>query len=160
MKQQLQQQFQQWWGGLQQREQHLVLVCAIAIGVFLFYYLIWQPVHQSKVRNQQALHQAEQQLDWLNSVLPQLQQSSGSVERSSGSLSQVLTTSARQHGIRVSRMQPQNQQMQLVLDDVAFEQLVRWLHALHYQHGLSLVNLDVSAANQPGMVQVRRILVE
>ncbi|MDP4530352.1 type II secretion system protein M [Alkalimonas delamerensis] len=160
MKQQLQQQVQQWWGGLQPREQSLVLLCAIAIGVFLFYYLIWQPVHQSKARNQQALMQAEQQLDWLHSVLPQLQQAGTGVERSSGSLSQVLTTSARQHGIRVSRMQPQNQQMQLVLDDVAFESLVRWLHALHYQHGLQLVNLDVSAASQPGVVQVRRILVE
>ncbi|WP_228613749.1 type II secretion system protein GspM [Alkalimonas sp.] len=160
MKQQLEQQFQQWWGGLQQREQHLVLICAIALLVFVFYYLIWQPVHQSKARNQQALQQAEQQLDWLNSVLPQLQQAGSSVERSSGSLSQVLTTSARQHGIRVSRMQPQNQQMQLVLDDVRFEQLVSWLHALHYQHGLQLVSLDVSAANQPGIVQVRRILVE
>ncbi|MCH8537046.1 MAG: type II secretion system protein M [Alkalimonas sp.] len=156
----MKQQFEQWWLSLQQREQRLVLVCAVAVAIFLFYWLIWQPVHQAKATNQRALQQAEQQLDWLHSVLPQLQQSGVSIERSSGSLSQILTTSARQYGIRVNRMQPQNEQMQLVLDDVAFEQLLRWLHDLHYQHGLRLVNLDVSLSNQPGIVQVRRILVE
>lgn len=156
----MKQQLNQWWQSLQQREQRLVLVCGIAIAVFLFYWLIWQPVHQVKASNQRALQQAEQQLLWLHSVLPQLQQSGVSVERSSGSLSQILTNSARQYGIRVNRMQPQNEQMQLVLDDVAFEQLLRWLHDLHYQHGLRLVNLDVSLSNQPGIVQVRRILVE
>lgn len=156
----MKQQFNQWWQSLQQREQRLVLACAIAIAIFLFYFLIWQPVHQSKAVNQRALQQAEQQLAWLHSVLPQLQQSGVSRERTSGSLSQIVTSSARQYGIRVNRMQPQNEQMQLVLDDVPFDQLIRWLHDLHYQHGLRLVNLDVSLSNQPGIVQVRRILVE
>lgn len=156
----MKQQVHQWWQSLQQREQRLVLICAVVISLFLFYWVVWQPVHQSKALNERALQQAEQQLVWLHSVLPQLQQSGVSIERTSGSLSQILTSSARQHGIRVSRMQPQNEQMQLVLDDVPFEQLIRWLHDLHYQHGLRLVNLDVSLSNQPGIVQVRRILVE
>lgn len=156
----MKQQVHQWWQSLQQREQRLVLICAVVISLFLFYWVVWQPVHQSKALNERALQQAEQQLVWLHSVLPQLQQSGVSIERTSGSLSQILTSSARQHGIRVSRMQPQNEQMQLVLDDVPFEKLIQWLHDLHYQHGLRLVNLDVSLSNQPGIVQVRRILVE
>jgi len=57
-------------------------------------------------------------------------------------------------------MQPQNEQLTLVLEDISFEQLLGWLHTLQYQHGVKLVNLDIATADKPGIVRVRRMVVE
>ena len=77
-----------------------------------------------------------------------------------GSLTDLISSSARTHKIQVSRMQPQNDQMQVMLNDISFDQLLTWLHALQYQHGVKLVSLDIATAEKPGMVRVRRMVVE
>ena len=47
-----------------------------------------------------------------------------------------------------------------MLNDISFDQLLAWLHELQYQHNVSVVQLDLAAADAPGMVRVRRLLVE
>lgn len=158
MKQQ-QEQLVQWWHSLQQREQRLVLVAAAVMLLGLFYWALWQPLHQAKTQQQQQLDNAVQQLNQLQSLLPQLTAST-EVSRSGGSVAQIISNSARSNGIQVSRMQPQNEQLTLVLEDVSFEALLTWLHALQYQHGVKLVSLDLATADKAGMVRVRRMVVE
>ena len=99
------------------------------------------------------------QLNQLQTMLPQLTAVT-EVSRSGGSVAQIISNSARSSGIRVSRMQPQNEQLTLVLEDVSFETLLTWLHALQYQHGIKLVSLDLATADKAGMVRVRRMVVE
>jgi general secretion pathway protein M len=156
----MKQQFLAWWTSLQQREQKLVAGMAIVLLIGVFYWLLWQPLHQANVAQQQKVQLAQRQLTELQQLLPQLQAAGSSTDRSGGSLAQIISNSARTAAISVSRMQPQNEQLTLVLEDVSFDQLLAWLHTLHYQHGVSLVNLDVAAAEQPGIVRVRRMVVE
>ena len=149
-----------WWSGLQQREQQLVLVAGAAVMIGAFYWLLWQPLHQARAQQQQNLQLAKQQLTMLQQAIPQLQAAGNEGVKRSGSLSQVISSSARSEGIKVSRMQPQNDQLSLVLEDVSFDKLLSWLHALQYQHGVKLVNLDLATADKSGIVRVRRIVVE
>ncbi|MDP5135152.1 type II secretion system protein M [Rheinheimera baltica] len=156
----MKQQIISWWSGLQQREQQLVAIAAAVVTIGMFYWLIWQPLHQSKVTQQQNVQLAQRQLSQLQQELPQLHAAGSATIQRSGSLSQVVSTSARNFGINVSRMQPQNEQLTLVLDDMRFDQLLGWLHALQYQHGVKLQNLDIATADDPGIVRVRRMVVE
>lgn len=149
-----------WWSGLQQREQQLVLVAGAAVMIGAFYWLLWLPLHQARAQQQQNLQLAKQQLTMLQQAIPQLQAAGSEGVKRSGSLSQVISSSARSEGIKVSRMQPQNDQLSLVLEDVSFDKLLSWLHALQYQHGVKLVNLDLATADKSGIVRVRRIVVE
>ena len=57
-------------------------------------------------------------------------------------------------------MQPQNDQLQLVLEDVPFEQLLRWLAQLQNNNGVKLVSLDVANTDSSGIVRVRRMVIE
>ncbi|MDX3772728.1 type II secretion system protein GspM [Chromatiaceae bacterium AAb-1] len=155
----MKQQLLGWWYGLQVREQQLVMLASAVLAAGVFYWLVWQPVHQQHQRQQQALLQAQQQLHQLQQALPQLRQA-GSATRTGGSLAQIISNSARTHGIQVSRMQPQNEQLQLVLEDVSFEQLLQWLYQLQYQHGVNLINLDLSESGKSGIVRVRRMVIE
>lgn len=156
----MKQQFLSWWTGLQQREQKLVAGAAVVVVVGLFYWLLWQPLHQAKQTQQQKLQSAQHQLSQLQQLMPQLKAAGAAPARTGGSLAQIISNSARSGGIKVSRMQPQNEQLTLVLEDVSFEQLLSWLHALQYQHGVTLVNVDLATADKPGIVRVRRMVVE
>ena len=62
--------------------------------------------------------------------------------------------------IKVSRMQPKDEQLDLMLDDVPFEQLLRWLQLLQGEHGVRLVQLEVIDTDMPGVVRVRRLVLE
>lgn len=148
-----------WWQGLAQREQQLLLLCVPVLLLGAFYWLLWQPLHQAQARNAVAIQQVQQQLQALQKAAPLLQ-GAAVTARSGGSLSQIISTSARSFNIRVSRMQPQNEQLQLVLEDVAFEQLLPWLHQLYYQNGVRLVQVDVAATDKAGIVRVRRMVIE
>jgi general secretion pathway protein M len=57
-------------------------------------------------------------------------------------------------------MQPQNDQLQLSLEDVPFEQLLRWLTELQSKHGVQLLQLDIAVSEVPGTVRVRRLVLE
>lgn len=149
-----------WWYGLAAREQKLLLVAGPLLLLGLFYWGLWQPLHQAKQRSASALQQFEQQLLAFQQARPLLQQAAAGPERTGGSLAQIVSNSARSFNIRVSRMQPQNEQLQLVLEDLPFEQLLPWLHQLQYQNSVRLVNLDVAATDRPGVVRVRRMVIE
>ncbi|MDX1539305.1 type II secretion system protein M [Arsukibacterium sp.] len=156
----MKQQLQNWWGGLAAREQRLVSVAAVVLGVGALYWLIWQPIQQGHASKQAALNQAQLQLAKLQQALPQLQQAASSQSRVGGSLAQIVSNSSRTYNIQVSRMQPQNEQLQLVLEDVPFEQLLRWLAQLQSANGVRLVSLDVANTDRSGIVRVRRMVIE
>ena len=148
-----------WWASLQQREQRLVSMAGVVLVIGAFYWLLWQPLHQSRLTQQQAAQNARAQLIWLQAQLPKLS-SEGSAVRTSASLNEVVSQTSRSFQVQVNRMQPQNEQLQLSLEDLAFDQLLRWLHELQYQHGIRLVQLDIATTDKPGQVRVRRMLIE
>ena len=148
-----------WWASLQPREQRLVSMAGVAFIIGAFYWLLWQPLHQSRSTQQQAAENARAQLIWLQTQLPKLSQQSGAV-RTSASLTEVVSQTSRKFQVQVSRMQPQNDQLQLSLEDLPFDQLLRWLHELQYQQGVTLVQLDIARSDVPGQVRVRRMVLE
>lgn len=156
----MKQQILNWWAGLAIREQRLVSIAAVVLSIGALYWFIWQPLQQGHASKQAALTQAQLQLAKLQQALPQLQQAGASQGRVGGSLAQIVSNSSRSYNIRVSRMQPQNDQLQLVLEDVPFEQLLRWLAQLQSTNGVKLVSLDVANTDSSGIVRVRRMVIE
>ena len=150
--------FQTWWLSLQPREQQVLKIAGIVLAVGLFYSLIWQPIQQARKDSEVRAKAAVEQLAWLQAKLPLLSQTNQVA--SSGSLNDVVAQTAPRFQVKVSRMQPQNEQLQVSLEDVAFEQLLRWLTELQSKHGVSLVQLDIAASEVPGTVRVRRLVLE
>jgi general secretion pathway protein M len=65
----------------------------------------------------------------------------------------VLTSSAESLGLRISRLQPNSRGgVQLRMESVAFDALLRWLHGLEEQQGLLLEEVSVSQSGAPGIV--------
>jgi general secretion pathway protein M len=147
-----------WWNGLQRREQQLLSALGVVGGIGLFYALIWAPLHQARDSQQLAARAAAEQLVWLKGKMPQLAAAPSAA--TTGSLSDKVSQTSRQFQINVSRMQPKDEQLDLMLEDVSFEQLLRWLQLLQTDHGVQLVQLEVSDTDVSGVVRVRRLVLE
>lgn len=147
-----------WWQQLNMREQRLVMAMSAVIGVFVLYGLIWQPLNESiattktKVERQQAL------LAWVEESTQLYQQAKRNGGKSTGaSLSSIVNRTSRANNITITRMQPQGDDLQVWIDEISFNQLLSWLEQLATRDNLQVKNIDLSLADQQGVVRVRRL---
>ena len=54
-------------------------------------------------------------------------------------------------------MQPQGDELQVWIDEISFNQLLTWLEQLASREGLRVKNIDLSLADEQGVVRVRRL---
>lgn len=144
---------------LSEREQRLVLLVAAFMAILLFYLLVWSPLNQSIQRNQTAIENQKELLSWVqqhaNRII-QLKQSGGSAAGFSGSLTQAVNLSANQNDIMITRMQPQNDQLQVWVDEADFNNVLNWLEAIEGQ-GIVIMDADFSQTSTPGQIRIRRL---
>jgi general secretion pathway protein M len=148
-----------WWQQLNGREQQLVLAMTVAVGFFVFYSVIWQPLNKSLADAQNKLTRQQQLLSWVqeNTALYQQQKKSVGKSSFSGSISSVANSSARKFKLSVTRMQPQGEDLQVWIDSTPFTQLLFWLEHLANNEGLQVKAIDLSQGNTVGEVKVRRL---
>jgi general secretion pathway protein M len=143
------------WQQLQPQEKQLVLITAVIVGVYLFWLLIWQPLNQNIESTSKKIAKEQELLTWVATQTARFEQSKqGTVFR--GSLTAAVNQSAKQQGIVVSRMQPQQEMLQVWVEDIAFDKLLNWLSQLN-QQGIQVVNIDIQQTDVPGVVQVKRL---
>jgi general secretion pathway protein M len=147
-----------WFLQLSERERVLVLAASAVSIVVLFYYLVWSPLHQAVDRQTSALVNDEKLLVWVKeqSSRAQMLNSAGQITRYTGSLTQLVNQTTRAANISVSRLQPQDEELQVWIDQVPFNALMLWLADLE-QRGVVILQSDFSETNEDGLVQVRRL---
>ncbi|MCG9712603.1 type II secretion system protein M [Shewanella insulae] len=148
-----------WWNGLVLREQQLVAACAIVLVLGIFYWGIWTPISQAEEDARRNLTAQESTLNYVKQTANKIAglKQSGGKKGFSGSLSAVVTQSAKSYGLEITRMQPQGNKIQVWMDEVPFDSLLDYLSDLVQQKGLSLENVDLADGETEGFVKVRRI---
>ncbi|MGY3944929.1 GspM family type II secretion system protein ExeM [Aeromonas tecta] len=152
---------QGWWHGISTREQRLVAVGGSILLIGLCYWLIWQPVANRIAERERQVANQQQTLAWLKEkgqeVLA-LQGNSGRQIDTSGTLDGVVNRTAFNQKIKIARLQPQGQELQVWIDTVPFDDLLLWLATLSDQHGVQVQIIEVARENlAPGLVKVRRL---
>ena len=147
-----------WWQQLNEREQILVSVMGSLIGIFLLYSLIWQPLNENLIKAQKKLVRQQALLIWVNENTQRFQQlNKNGTSSSKGSLSSTVNRTSRERQITVTRMQPQGDDLQVWIDEVAFKNLLKWLEDLSLNEGLQVKGIDLSQSDEEGVVRVRRL---
>lgn len=144
---------------LSEREQKLLFIAGIAIFVALFYFLIWAPLANGVDTARTQLHSQQQLLDWVEDKALQarrLRQTSSTSSGFTGSLTQTVNQSTSQFGIPVSRLQPQDDELQVWVDEAPFDSVLEWLKALENQ-GIVILQVDIAEAGAPGLIKIRRL---
>ncbi len=150
----------QWFENLSDREKQLVIGAGIVFAIGLFFQLIWGPVNSRLDKAELAAKNKQTTLEWVNEKLTEYKQAKGNQKNvASGSLSQIVNSAARRANISLARMQPQGDTLQVQIEEIEFNALIRWLAELTQNQGLTIEAIDISEADKTGAVRVRRLQV-
>lgn len=143
---------------LSEREQRLVIISAVLVLVAIFYWGIWSPLNTSLEQNKTAVENQTKLLAWVQKNANKAVQlrSSGTKASFSGSLPQAVNQSANRMKIAISRMQPQGEELQVWIDQAAFNDVLEWLQSLE-KIGVSILDIDIAESDLPGHVKIRRL---
>ena len=152
------------WSKLEQRERVLVSGLVAVVMIALLYLIFWRPIAVGIDERKEQITAQEQLLQLVREQageLQALQQQGGRTPTtsSSGSLSQRVTQAASRAAIEITRMQPQGDDLLVVMNEVDFNQLINMLADLQARHGVVVVALDIATAGVPGQVRVRKLQV-
>ena len=143
---------------LNEREQRLVLISGVVLIIALFYWVIWQPLSNSLEQQQARLESQSELLLWVqeNAVrAQQLRRTSGN-KVFCGSLPQAVNASSARFNIAIARMQPQDDEIQVTVDEAPFNDVLGWLQNME-EMGILILQADLAEGNAPGMVRIRRL---
>lgn len=144
---------------LNERERRLVVISAVLVVVAIFYWGILSPLNTSIERGQKSIDSQKSLLAWVQknaNRAAQLRRASGNNAGFSGSLPQVVNQSASRMKIAISRMQPQGDELQVWVDQAAFNDVLSWLQNLE-KAGVSILDVDLAESDSPGQVKIRRL---
>jgi general secretion pathway protein M len=148
-----------WFSAKTESEQRLIKIAGPVFVLFLLITVVTKintgvTSSQKKLTQQLELNLwAKQQIDIIKSADTNAGQSIN--ERS---VTQIINSTAKRFGVAVERIQPQkNEMVKVGINDIGFNDLMRWLVELQTKHNISAQNIDFSKADTNGMVKVRRL---
>ncbi|BBQ31624.1 GspM family type II secretion system protein ExeM [Aeromonas caviae] len=152
---------QSWWRGISAREQRLVAVGGSVLLIGLFYWAIWQPVANRIAERERQVVNQQQTLAWLKEKGQEVLAMQGGQGRqvdTGGTLDGVVNRTAFNQKIKIARLQPQGQDLQVWIDTVPFDDLLIWLATLSDQYGVQVQIIELAREGlAPGLVKVRRL---
>lgn len=151
---------QEWFAGLEPREQKLVSIGGVVGIIFLLIMGVWQPLNakldltETKLRNQQKTNV------WAKDAIQRIKSSGNSVGRQSGSLTQVVNQTSRRFNIEIARLQPKDSAVMVWIDLINFNELLQWIDHLERNNRVIVTAFDVTEADEAGYVKVRKLQFE
>jgi type II secretory pathway component PulM len=146
----------QWFAGLTPREQLSLLIMGLALGLYLLLMVLVAPLDRARDRlalQNQGVAQSLQRVDSLVSQLMQLRESGGNRSGALPNLSGLVNRSTSSFDLQVSRLQPNSRgEIQVRLENAAFDDLVAWLHQMEYRDGLRVREASITQAGSAGRV--------
>ncbi len=144
-----------WFTQQSERDQKILKFGSLSLLVIVFYLLILQPLTQGRVQLRKQVETAQQDLIYIKQGAARIANSgSASSGTNAQSTNQVVNSTARKHGITVTRMSPKkdNTQLGLWLDEVEFSKLLTWVDEIQNK-GLSIESIDINQSSNLGLVK-------
>lgn len=148
----------QWWQSLNKREQDLVMIASALCALAILYWGIWSPVVNANQSAKQQLHSQQETLLWAQQQGAHIIANGRSNKTdASVKVSQAVSSTARQQRITITRIQPRNDEVEVWIDSIPFNQLLAWLDMLSKRYGIIVQNVDLDEGKPAGIVGVRRL---
>ncbi len=137
-----------WWGLRSAREQVLLALLLATAAAALYLSLVFAPIQAVR---RQALNDIRV-YEALGAQLRVAGPALLSARPTGGDASAVAAASAAEAGVAVRRIDPEGERVRVVLQDVSFDALMRWIDLMERERGLRLVELRVERRTSPGLV--------
>lgn len=153
------------WHGLEAREKAMLTVLGLLVVICVFWFGIWQPVHDGVRNAEQRMTNAQNLSRYLDSRVARIQalqsvanNQTSNTSITSNALPGEVNRLANEMDLTITRVQTQGESRVLVLEEVSFQTLLYYIEALS-NLGIMIEGVDVSAANEVGYVRVRKLQV-
>ena len=151
-----------WWEDLSEREQQLSLLSAAILLLAVVYLGAWKPLTSQLQESETKLKSAQQTLVWVQDKVTVLSKAGISEQEAVNNqltLIQIVNASAKQFGVKFSRIENKKEQIEVLISDIQFDLFVRWLTALNNQYLVSIITTDFSKIAPQGHIKVNRLLL-
>lgn len=149
------------WESISARERWFLVGGAAVLTLVILYVALWRPWHDALTRLRQQVPGQRETLRWMQTeaqaIKPLLEKRARKGEGGELPLPSALEQSARAANIReaIQQMQPvENDQVQVLLGDVAFDPWLRWIENLR-QAKIEVVAVTVTRSQQANKVNIR-----
>jgi len=137
-----------WWQSLQPRERLFVGGLGIFMVVFVFYFMLIEPLFEGAAEYREKSERAASELQWMQQAIVDLPVSGARRPNvnDSASLNVIVDqTRTRYRLAATNTQQVGEQQLRVRLEDAKFDDVVRWLGELRSNYGIAI---DTAAVNQ------------
>jgi general secretion pathway protein M len=141
------------------REQNIVKALGVFVGAMLILLLIVLPLHHFNANAIADYREQRDTLQWMQNNRAAVGNDTRKQREPGSSLFTLANQGARNFGLAFKRYEPNaNQGLNLWLEQVPFNQVVKWLDALERDYGIVAVEITASRRDEAGMVDVRVVL--
>jgi len=141
------------------RDQAMLALLAGALALYVIYQALLHPLASANERLEKQNAAAQKSLAAVTQMAAELQalKQSGSADAQAqgGNLTELIDRTVAANNLRMSRFQPgSNGDVQVRLDNMAFDQVLRWLNELESAQRVTIRELVVAPGSAPGLVNV------
>jgi general secretion pathway protein M len=144
-----------WYLGLEAREQWMVLVGAVVVGMAVLFGGILLPLESAVSTAVKAKETRREDLAWMRVNAPEIRAGGASLAPDTGEAPVVLVDRVgREAGLgnAMRGTQPSGAGVRVQLEAAPFDTLVSWLATLEEHYGLAIESISVDRAARPGLV--------
>jgi general secretion pathway protein M len=145
-----------WYAGLQQREQRVVALGAVALGLIIVIGGILLPLQSAVSRAIQGSATRREDLAWMNANASEIKARGGDVTPVTNEVPVVLVDRiAREVGLGSALRGTQPNAtggVRVQLESAPFDTMVTWLDTLDRRFGLAIESISVDRTPAPGLV--------
>ena len=143
--------------GRSPREKGMFLAAVVFLFSVGYYVLIWQPLSERIEQQETILQQLVAMNTRLKNAAPDIIAARKSATTTPAQVSRVISDSASAHSVVIRRIADRGENIQVWIEPVVFNDLLKWLNALDEKYALRVTQIDASAAEKTGMVNVQRL---
>ncbi len=141
------------------REQAALKALGVFVSLVLVLLLVILPLHRYNSRALADYHAQNETLQWMQDNRSAINGSTPKQRDPGASLLTLANDSAHELGLSFKRYEPNaNQGLNLWLEQVPFNQVVKWLEVLEREYGIVAVEFTASRRDEAGIVDVRVVL--
>ena len=139
--------------GRERNERIIIAGMALLVVVSMAWTLIWQPVADWRLIEQNRYQNAQRLHDTIKSNDAKLKRSATATTSSRRSLIPVINKAANAHDLTLNRLQPEsNGVISVVLQQQSFNQIISWISQLEENNDVSVEQANFDSQDSPGYV--------
>ena len=124
--------------------------------VAFFYLMVWEPVSLWNSAQKEDYLRQQMVLEWMNDNYEDARDQQKKQKTSGGQreISSIISGTAKQAGVTLSRVQPDRKGLGVWVEDVAYQKFLGWLVVLNGKFNLNIQQIRLDRGKEEGRVKI------